>query len=331
MSKKRVFSGIQPSGELHLGNYIGAIKNWVKMQEEFSCIYCVVDLHAITVPQNPAQLREKTIEIANIVMSSGVDANKSIVFIQSHVPQHTELTWLLNCVTYFGELSRMTQFKEKGDQQRENVSAGLFDYPVLMASDILLYNTDVVPVGEDQRQHLELTRDVAIRFNNRFGKTFVVPEARIGKVGARVMGLDDPTKKMSKSAASPNNYISLTDSEGVIRQKLKRAVTDTGREILFNPEEKPAISNLLTIYSELSGQSIKELEAKYEGSGYAKFKEELADVVVNALKPFQEKFASLQKDKKSTLSILEDGAAKAKEIAEKKIKEVKEKMGLDHL
>lgn len=331
MNKKRVFSGIQPSGELHLGNYIGAIKNWVKMQEEFSCIYCVVDLHAITVPQDPAQLWEKTIEIANIVMASGVDPSKSIVFIQSHVPQHTELTWLLNCVTYFGELSRMTQFKEKGDQQRENISAGLFDYPVLMASDILLYNTDVVPVGEDQRQHLELTRDVAIRFNNRFGETFVVPEARIGKVGARVMGLDDPTKKMSKSAASPNNYISLTDNEDIIRQKLKRAVTDTGREILFNPEEKPAISNLLTIYSELSGQSVKELETKYEGAGYAKFKEELADVVVNALKPFQEKFAGLQQDKKDTLSVLENGATNAKEIAEKKIEEVKEKMGLTHL
>ena len=240
-----VFSGVQPSGVLHLGNYLGAIKNWVQLQEKYRCVFCVVDLHALTVPQDPETFSQKTLEIAKIYLAAGLEAEKSIIFIQSHIKEHAELCWILNTIAKIPELERMTQFKEKAEQHKKDLNVGLFDYPVLMAADILLYQTDLVPVGEDQIQHVELARTLAERFNKKFGETFIVPKALVKKEGARIMGLDDPTKKMSKSAPSPQNYIALTDSPDTIQEKIKKAMTDSGKEIKFDPAAKPAISNLL--------------------------------------------------------------------------------------
>jgi tryptophanyl-tRNA synthetase len=325
-AKKRVFSGVAPSGTIHIGNLLGAIANWVQNQERYDNIFCVVDMHAITTPQNPQTLRAKIIEVANIYLAAGIDPQRSIIFIQSHVPAHAQLAWILDCVAGMGQLERMTQFKEKS-ALREEVSVGLFNYPALMAADILLYDTDLVPVGEDQKQHVELTRDLAQRFNSRFGETFVIPEPDIPPVGARVMGLDDPTKKMSKSAESAANYIALTDEPNVIRDKIKRAVSDSGAEIIFNEEDKPGISNLLTIHSLTSGRPIPELEQAYRGQGYAAFKRDTAEAVVAYLKPFQERYFELVRDPEGTRRILRDGAERAAALADAKMRQVYERLG----
>lgn len=377
---KRIFSGIQPSGNLHIGNYLGAIKNWVKLQDEYESIFCVVDLHAITVPQNPAELQKRILEVAKIYLASGINPEKSSIFIQSHVSEHAELCWILNSIARVGDLLRMTQLKDKAglvdaDRFQEAVEGfsvassnvevieaiklmssvdaaktakelasltilkflretyieplnksgvGLFDYPVLMAADILLYDTQVVPVGEDQLQHIEITRTLANRFNKKFGETFVIPEPFITKEGMRIMGLDDPTKKMSKSAESEYNYIALTDDAETIRKKIKKAVTDSGSEIKYT-DDKPALQNLINIYSGFSDQAPKEIEEMYAGKNYSDFKTDLAEVIIKALTPIQEKMASLS-DKK-VLEILRNSADKVRPLAKKKMEEVKKKIG----
>jgi len=328
--KKRIFSGVAPSGTIHIGNYLGALKNWVKLQDEFESIFCVVDMHAITLPRDPEELKRKTLDVAKIYLASGIDPAKCSLFIQSHVSEHAELSWILNTIAKTGELSRMTQFKDKSElatgnkDLSESVPLGIFNYPILMAADILLYDTNLVPVGEDQLQHIELTRILAKRFNNKFGETFVIPEGHVQKEGMRIMGLDDPTKKMSKSAASEYNYIALTDDEETVRRKIKKAVTDSGSEIVYR-DDKPALMNLINIYSLLSDISAKEIEKKYEGKGYAEFKSDLADIVVEFLKPFQKKIAELSDEK--VLEILLEGAKKVRPIAKTKLDEVKKKIG----
>lgn len=325
MAKQRIFSGIQPSGNLHLGNYLGAIQNWVKLQDEFESIFCVVDLHAITVPQDPAELRRKTIEIAKIYLAAGIDPKKSSIFVQSHIAEHSELAWVLNTITKMSELEKMTQFKDKSQKEGgESASVGLFNYPVLMSADILLYNTEVVPVGEDQLQHIELARDLATRFNKKFGETFIVPKHFIKEEGMRIMGLDDASKKMSKSAKSEYNYIALTDSEEIIRKKIKKAVTDSGSEIIYR-DDKPALKNLINIYSLLSDKTTAEIEKMYIGKGYGDFKTDLADVVVNLLKPLQAKIEAISDTE--VLTILKAGADKVRPLAQQKIIDVKQKVG----
>ncbi|AEM78830.1 tryptophan--tRNA ligase [Thermoanaerobacter wiegelii] len=322
---KKVFSGVQPSGDIHIGNYLGAMRQFVALQEDYECFFCVVDLHALTVPQDPIKLKENTIELAGLYLAIGLDPKKVTLFIQSHVAAHAELAWLLQCMTYFGELSRMTQFKEKS-KGKETVSVGLFTYPDLMAADILLYNTHYVPVGEDQKQHLELTRDIAQRFNNRFGETFVVPEPMILKFGARIMSLTDPTKKMSKSDSDPNNRINLLDEPSVIKKKIMRAVTDSETEIRLDWENKPGVSNLLTIYSLFTGMEIEEVVNKFKGQGYGTLKKELAEVVIDKLTVIQKNYKDLSRD--YVLKVLKEGAERAQAVAEKTLREVKEKMGL---
>jgi len=325
--KQIAFSGIQPSGILHLGNYFGAIKQWINLQNDYQCYFCIVDLHAITVPQDPTELHQQIINTAAIYLAAGLDPKKVTLFIQSDVSAHSEGAWLLNTVAYMGELTRMIQFKEKKAKQ-DNVSIGLFDYPVLMAADILLYDTNIVPVGEDQKQHVELSRDIAIRFNNKFGQTFVVPEPILPKYGARIMGLDDPTVKMSKSATSPNNYISLTDDPETARTKIMKAVTDSGSDIKFDPKNKPAVANLLTIFSLITDLPISELETKYQNKGYGDFKKDLADAVVNFLTDFQNKLTEIKQKPEEIKAILNAGAQTAKEIASQKITTIHQKMGL---
>ncbi|MEI8343835.1 MAG: tryptophan--tRNA ligase [Candidatus Moraniibacteriota bacterium] len=323
--KKRIFSGIQPSGNLHIGNYLGAISNWIKLQDEFDSIFCVVDSHAITVPQDPETLRKKTLEIAKIYLAAGIDPKKSSIFIQSHVPEHAELMWILNTLVKMSELEKMTQFKDKAQNgNSESVAVGLFDYPVLMAADILLYDTEIVPVGEDQKQHVELARDLAKRFNHKFGETFIIPKAFIKEEGMRVMGLDDPTKKMSKSAASEYNYISLTDDVETVKRKIKKAVTDSGSEIIY-ADEKPALKNLINIYASFSGKSPKEIRTLYIGKGYGDFKTDLAQVINSFLTPFQEKLNAISDE--DVREILRAGAEKVKPIAKAKLEEVKKKVG----
>ncbi len=378
--KKRLFSGVQPSGNLHLGNYLGAIKQWAELQDEYEAIVCVVDLHAITVPQNPEELRKKTLETVKIYLASGIDPSKTVLFVQSHVKEHSELAWILNTITKNGDLMKMTQLKDKAGfddieefervflealskPERENIiealrkmssleakksadtamfkttieflkrvyihpinetGVGLFDYPVLMAADIVLYDAAVVPVGEDQVQHVELTRTLARRFNDRFGETFIVPTSIVRKESSRIMALDDPTKKMSKSAASEYNYIALTDDADTIRKKIKKAVTDSGSEIVYS-DDKPALQNLINIYMLLSGKSAQDIQAMYVGKGYGDFKADLAEVVVNFLVPFQERLASISDDE--AMTILRAGAEKAHAIAEVKMLEVKKKVG----
>lgn len=326
MIKKTIFSGIQPSGDLHLGNYLGAIRQWAEMQNEYDCIFCVVDYHAITVKQDSEVLRKKILEIAKIYMAAGINPEKSVIFQQSSVSAHTELAWILNCVARISDLNKMTQFKDKAGKSQENVSAGLYDYPVLMAADILLYNTDVVPVGEDQVQHVELARDLAKRFNHQFGATFKIPEAKIKKEGARIMGLDNPEKKMSKSAASAANYIALLDSPEAAAKKIMRAVTDSESEIVYDKINKPAIANLLTIYSLLSGKPVKELEKSYRGKGYGDFKKDLAEVVKEFLTDLQKKYNMISNN--DAKEILIAGAEKIAPIAEKILGEVKKKIGV---
>ena len=323
---KRIFSGAQPTGNVHLGNYLGALRNWVALQTEYESFFCIVNLHAITVAQEPKILAEKTRELARVYLAVGIDPEISTVFVQSDVPHHAELAWLLNCVTRMSELERMTQFKDKARKQGENVGVGYFDYPVLMAADILLYQTDLVPVGEDQKQHLELTRDIAIRFNRDYGETFRVPEAFIPKVGARIMSLADPAKKMSKSdEESEAGCIMLLDDADAVRRKFKRAVTDSGTEIRFDAT-RPAITNLLTIYHLLTDKSKDEIEKHFSGHGYAKLKEDLAEVTIEFLRPFQERVHSIDDGKLD--QILERGAARAEEIAATTLARAKVSMGL---
>jgi tryptophanyl-tRNA synthetase len=323
---KRIFSGVQPTGNIHLGNYLGALRNWVALQREYESFFCIVNLHAITNPQSPKILAEKTRELARIYIAVGIDPEVSTIFVQSDVSEHAELTWLLNCIARMSELERMTQFKDKARKQQENVGVGLFDYPVLMAADILLYHTDLVPVGEDQKQHLELTRDIAIRFNRDYGETFRVPDAFIPKVGARIMSLADPTKKMSKSdEESEAGCVMLLDDADAVRRKFKRAVTDSGTEIRFD-STRPAINNLLTIYQLLTQKSPEEIEGHFAGKGYAQLKAELAEVTIEFLQPFQERVRGIDDDKLD--EILKAGAARAQSIASATLAQAKRNMGL---
>jgi len=324
-NKKIIFSGVQPSGVLHLGNYLGALAQWVEMQNQYNCIFCVVDYHAITVKQEPKELNRRVLDVVKTYLASGINPEKAVIFQQSDITAHTELAWILNCVARMSDLNKMTQFKEKG-AKKESVSVGLYDYPVLMAADILLYNTDAVPVGEDQIQHVELTRTLAQRFNHEYGKVFKIPEVAVRKQGARIMGLDDPTKKMSKSASSPANYIALTDAPEAAAKKIIRAVTDSGKEIKYDVKKKPAISNLMVIYSLLADMSLKELEENYRGKGYGDFKKDLAETVRKFLIEFQIKYNSFKDDE--VKQILKDGAEKIRPIAEETLGEVKEKLGI---
>jgi len=324
--KERLFSGIQPSGSLHLGNYLGAVKNWTRMQDEYEPIFCIVDHHAITAPQDPEVLAKKIIEVAKIYLASGIDSEKSTIFVQSDVSAHAELGWILNTVARMGDMEKMTQFKDKSAKEgAERSTVGLFDYPVLMAADILLYDTVVVPVGDDQRQHIELTRTLARRFNERFGEIFVVPKGDIREEGMRIMGLDDPTKKMSKSASSEYNYIALSDAPDVIRKKIMKAVTDSESTITYS-EGRAAVKNLLTIYSLLSEKSIPEIVEMYEGKGFGDFKRDLAEVVVDFILPLQERMQAFSDD--DVRKVLRVGAGKANVIAAKKLSDVKRVMGL---
>jgi len=325
--KKRVFSGIQPTGELHIGNYLGAIQHWVKIQHEYDGIFCVVDLHAITIPQEPRLLKAKIREVAGLLFATGIDPKVANVFVQSHVHEHSELTWILNCYIPMGWMRRMTQFKEKSQKQKEEVSTALFDYPALMSADILLYNTDEVPVGEDQKQHVELARDVAQRFNSVYGETFTVPKAVIAKAGARIMGLDDPTQKMSKSEEQPGRAINLLDSPDDIRGKIMRATTDSRREIRFD-ESRPGINNLLVIYEQFSGQGREEIESRFEGKGYVDLKRELAEVVVEGLHPVQSRYRELTADPRHIDTLLAEGASKVRPTAEKTMALVRDRVGI---
>jgi tryptophanyl-tRNA synthetase len=325
--KKRVFSGIQPTGNIHIGNYLGAIKYWVSMQENYDNVFCIVDLHAITVPQDPKVLNAKVREVSGLLMAAGIDPERSILFVQSHVSAHSELAWILNCFIPMGWMQRMTQFKEKSSKQKEQVSVGLFDYPSLMAADILLYQTDVVPVGEDQKQHVELARDAAQRFNNIYGETFVLPEPLIPDVGARIMGLDDPTMKMSKSEFGSGHAVNLLDSPDMIRTKIMKATTDSQRDIVFD-ESRPGIFNLLSIYQSFTKMNNSDIEAKFKGKGYSDLKKDLAEVVVEGLHPLQERYRELTSEPGHIDAILAKGAARARPLAEKTLTEVKKRVGL---
>ena len=325
--KKTMFSGIQPSGDLHLGNYLGAIKNWVELSDEYNCYYCIVDEHSITVRQNPAELRRRsTAQLAQYI-ACGLDPDKNTLFIQSHVHEHAELGWILNCYTMFGELSRMTQFKDKSAKNAENINGGLFTYPTLMAADILLYHADYVPVGADQKQHVELTRDIAVRFNNIYGDVFKIPEPYIPKVGARIMSLSAPTSKMSKS--DPAGCVFIMDSPDEISRKFKRAVTDSDTEncVRYAPEEKPGVANLMNIYSSVTGKTFAEIEAEFEGKGYGAFKPAVGDAVVETLRPIREEATRMMTEKDYLKSIYSEGAQKASCTARKTLRKVAKKIG----
>jgi tryptophanyl-tRNA synthetase len=325
--RKRVFSGIQPSGVSHIGNYLGAIRNWVTQQEDFDNLFCIVNLHAITLPTEPESLRANTITMANTLLAAGIDPEESILFVQSDVREHSELCWLLNSVATFGELRRMTQFKDKAGDSDESVSAALFDYPVLMAADIILYDADLVPVGDDQRQHIELARDVAQRFNRRYSDTFVVPAPDIKTNGARIMSLEDPTKKMSKSAGATGSYIAFTDTDAEITKKIKRAVTDSGSEVKATAD-KPALTNLLGIYSLLSNEPVAVIEDRYAGKGYGAFKTDLATIVIDAVRPIREKLLEYEANPDIAAGLLAEGAERARALAVPKMTVVRERMGL---
>lgn len=329
-SRSRVFSGIQPSGNFHLGNYLGAIRNWVRQLDLYDNVFCIVDLHALSLSTTPEGMQRNIRNLANIILAAGVDPAKAILFVQSDVREHSELCWLLNSVTQFGELRRMTQFKDKAAGNDESVSAALFDYPVLQAADIILYDTELVPVGEDQKQHIELTRDIVTRFNQRYGTVFVEPKADIKETGARIMALDDPSRKMSKSSPNPNSYIALSDEPDVIRKKIRRAVTDSGSEIVVQPD-KPALSNLISIYALLSDVSPAEVQERFIGKGYGAFKSELAEVIVATLRPIQDRLAELEAAPGIVEAILADGAGRARTIADAKMRTVRSSMGLGTL
>jgi tryptophanyl-tRNA synthetase len=323
---KRVFSGVQPTGNIHIGNYLGALKQFVELQEDHDSVYCIVDLHSITLPQDPKALRENILDVAALYLAVGLDPKKSIIFVQSMVPGHAELAWILMCNSYTGELSRMTQFKQKS-RDSESAPTGLFTYPILMAADILLYDTDVVPVGNDQKQHIEITRDLAERINNKYGQTFVVPDGRFLKEGARIMSLDDPASKMSKSAENIHSRISLLDDANKIKKSIMRATTDSEGSVRFDFENKPGISNLMNIYSAFSGMGVPDIEKKYSGCGYGEFKKDLVDVTVEAILPIQQRYHQIRESEELT-SILKDGAERANAISERTLNRVKEKFGL---
>lgn len=330
VSKKPVvFSGVQPSGELSIGNYMGALRQWVKMQDEYDCLFCIVDLHAITVRQDPTTLRKATLDTLALYLACGIDPTKSTIFVQSHVPEHTQLGWVLNCYAYFGELSRMTQFKDKSSRYAENITAGLFDYPALMAADILLYQTAQVPVGEDQKQHLELTRDIAHRFNTLYGDIFRIPEPFIPKVGARVMSLLEPTKKMSKSDDNRNNVIGLLEDPKSVTKKIKRAMTDSAEPpvVRYDVAEKPGVSNLLDILSGVTGKSISELEAEFEGKMYGHLKGAVADAVSGMLTELQQRFATFRADEAYLEQVMREGAEKASARAQATLSSVYQAVG----
>ncbi len=322
---KRIFSGAQPTGNLHIGNYLGALRNWVALQHEYESFFCVVDLHAVTVPQDPKALAAKTREVARLYLAAGIDPQVSTIFVQSDVQEHAELAWVLNCVVRISELERMTQFKDKAKKQRENVLVGLLTYPALMAADILLYQTDLVPVGHDQKQHLELSRDIASRFNRDYGETFRLPDGFIPKVGAKIMALDDAAKKMSKSDENVNGSIMLMDDADTIRRKFRRAVTDSGTEVRYD-ETRPAVNNLLTMFQILTGRTPEEIEAHFDGKGYAQLKADVADATVEFLRPFQERMRAISDEELSR--ILRDGAEKARAIAAETMRRAKESLGI---
>lgn len=328
MNKKVILSGVQSTGNLTLGNYLGAISNWKKMQEDYECNYMIANLHTLTIRNNPETFRNNTLNLLALYLAAGIDPKKSNIFIQSQVPEHAELNWVLNCYTYVGELSRMTQFKDKSAKHADNINSGLFTYPVLMAADILLYQADLVPVGEDQRQHLEITRDIAERFNNLYGETFKMPEGYIPKIAARIMGLQDPTSKMSKSSSIPNDSIFLNDEPDVIMSKFKKAVTDSENIVRYDTENKPGISNLISIYGAISGKTNAEVEKEFEGKGYGDFKKAVAECVIEELRPLQTKYKELVSNPEYLKQIYVEGANKAKEKAEKTLKDVYSKIGL---
>ena len=324
--KKRIFSGVQPSGKLTIGNYIGSIRNWKEFQETYECIYCVVDMHAVTVRQDPAELRRRTFETLALYIASGLDPERNTLFVQSHVPQHAQLAWVLNCYTMFGELSRMTQFKDKSRKYENNINAGLFTYPVLMAADILLYNAALVPVGVDQMQHIELARDIANRFNGTYSDTFVVPEGFIPKAGAKIMSLAEPEKKMSKSDANGNASVFILDDRDTVIRKFRRAVTDSDTAVYRSPE-KPGVSNLMTIYSAFTGKTDDQIVAEFDGKGYGDFKNAVGETVADGLAPVREKFDSLMADKAYLEGVMKNGAERASFIARKTLSKVYRKIG----
>lgn len=324
--KKVIFSGIQPTGVITLGNYLGAIKNWTRLQDDYNCLFCVVDMHSITVRQDPALLRKRARDLLTIYIAAGLDPEKNIMYYQSHVSGHAELSWILSCFTYMGELNRMTQFKEKSAKHGNNINAGLFTYPVLMAADILLFQSDLVPVGHDQKQHLEITREIANRFNNIYGDVFTVPEPYIGKVGAKIMSLQEPTKKMSKSDENPNGYISLLDDLNVVKNKIKRAVTDSDREVTYS-EDKPGVKNLIDIYSSITGNSIESCMNEFQGKGYGDLKRIVGEAVAEELRPIQERFKDLQKNKDYLDGIIKKNAETANYMATKTLRKVQKKVG----
>lgn len=326
--RKRIFSGVQPSGNLTIGNYLGAIKNWIPMQDEFECLYCVVDLHTLTVRQNPAELRKRSLNLLALYLACGLDPKKSILFMQSHVSAHAELAWILNCYTYMGELNRMTQFKDKSQRHSDNINAGLYTYPVLMAADILLYQADLVPIGQDQKQHLEITRDIAERFNNLYSSTFTIPDAYIPKIGAKIMSLQEPDKKMSKSDDNENAYVFILDDEDAIMRKFKRAVTDSEREIRYDEVNKPGVSNLISIYSSVTNKSFGDIEKEFEGRSYGDLKETVGQSVADILKPIQQLYNEYSSDKDYLNSILKEGSEKASYMARKTLSKVYKKVGL---
>ena len=324
--RQRIFSGIQPTGNLTLGNYIGALRNFNLLQDQYDCLYSIVDMHAMTVRQNPAELRKACLRTMSIFLASGLDPRKNIIYFQSQVPQHAELSWVLNCFTYMGELQRMTQFKDKSAKHADNINAGLFTYPVLMAADILLYMSDLVPIGSDQKQHLELARDIAERFNAIYGDVFIVPEGYFPKVGARVMSLQEPTRKMSKSDPE-ETYIAILDKPEIIRKKMRRAVTDCDNTVVFDPENKPGIANLMSIMSALTGKTMDEITAEYDGQGYGKFKDAVADSVIATLEPIQKRYDEISADKAYLQEVLTSGAERAEAIAYRTMLKIRKKIG----
>ena len=329
--RKRILSGIQPTGTFTLGNYIGAVRNWAKLQDEFECLYMVADLHALTVRQVPAELRSHTREAAAMLLAAGIDPQQSILFVQSHVPAHTQLSWILTCNSQFGELSRMTQFKDKSAKHPDNVNGGLFTYPCLMAADILIYNADLVPVGQDQTQHLELARNVAQRFNNAYSPTFTLPEGYVTKEGAKIMSLADPTRKMSKSDTNQNAFILMTDDKDTILRKCRRAVTDSDGQVRYDPAEKPGVSNLMSIYNVFTGRSFAEIEAEFAGRGYGDFKTAVGEVIADGLAPIQGEYARILADKAYVDGVLAQGAAGAARLAGRMVEKVYKKVGLMQL
>ena len=327
-NKKIILSGIQATGNLTLGNYLGALNNWVEMQDKYDCYYMIADLHTLTVRRDPEELRQNTLSLIALYIAAGLDPEKNTIFIQSHVPAHSQLSWILNCYTYMGELNRMTQYKDKAAKHPDNLNSGLFNYPVLMAADILLYNADLVPVGEDQKQHLEITRDIAERFNSIYGETFKVPEPYIAKAGARIMGLQDPTSKMSKSATNELDKVLLTDSPEVIMKKFKKAVTDSENKVRFDKDNKPGISNLMGIYGIIKNKTMEEIEKEFDGVGYGDFKKAVGEAVIERLEPLQARYNELINEPEKLRAIYEKGDKRAREKTAELLKEVYKKVGL---